>query len=259
MIAGIAGVSPHVASTGSVTFARYAVQFDLQYEFDARQTPSNDSSGYFPQDANYPDTPDAIDYPGEIYGTEVFELNVNLRSRAVYLAKLATLNDTDGAVAYRQAYASPGNKPPFVTECDTGTSNNYFSGSTIGDAFANYTKLLTNGTGEYCTTQQEDNASLEVLLRGDLSGRVDFSRIIIMRTCSDYDRASPTEDEVYHLLYADQEGFLPSINNIYLAGIEIVKDVIMYWDSTYLPGIAPGNYIGDLFNSLDSAIAPNIG
>jgi purine nucleoside permease len=186
-------------------------------------------------------------------------LNVNLRDRAVYLAKLAKLNDTEEAAAYRKAYASPGNKAPFVVECDTGTSNNYFSGSTLGDAFANYTKLLTNGTGEYCTTQQEDNASLEVFLRGTLAGKVDFSRIIIMRTCSDYDRAPPDEDEVFHLLYADQEGFEPSIDNIFLAGHEIVKDVLMYWHGTYLPGLAPGNYIGDLWNSLDSKVAPDIG
>lgn len=45
MVAGIAGINPHEATTGSVTFPQYAIQFDLQYEFDARQIPSNDSYG----------------------------------------------------------------------------------------------------------------------------------------------------------------------------------------------------------------------
>lgn len=44
-IAGIAGVNPKVATLGSVTFARYAVQVALQYEFDAREIPSNFTTG----------------------------------------------------------------------------------------------------------------------------------------------------------------------------------------------------------------------
>jgi purine nucleoside permease len=37
MIAGIAGVNPEVATLASVTFAKYAVQVALQYEFDPRE------------------------------------------------------------------------------------------------------------------------------------------------------------------------------------------------------------------------------
>jgi purine nucleoside permease len=146
-----------------------------------------------------------------------------------------------------------------VVKCDSGTSDNYWSGSVLGDAFANYTLLLTNGSGIYCGTQQEDNATLESLLRGAISKKLDFSRIILMRTISDFDRAPPDETEVYHLIYADQEGFEPSISNIYIAGIEIVKDVLSYWNTTYEGGIKPGNYVGDLWNSLDSEVAPDIG
>lgn len=260
LVAGIAGINPHLATTGSVTFSRYAVQVDLQYEFAETQVPSNDSSGWFPQDAYYPDEYSERDYPTELYGTEAFELNDNLKKRAVYLAGLATLNDTAAAQAYRSKYDyAPANQPPSVVECDTATSNNYWSGSVLGEAFNAYTLLLTNGSGKYCATQQEDNAILESLVRAELAEKVDFSRIMIMRTASDFDRAPPDETEVYHLLYADQEGFTPSINNIYLAGIEIVKDVLMYWNGTYDVGLTPGNYVGDLFDSLASAVAPDIG
>ena len=257
---GIAGVNPHVATTGSVTFAKYAVQFDLQYEFAETQVPSNDTSGWFPQDSDYPDENKPIDYPGAIYGTEAFELNNNLKKRAVSLAKRAKLHDSVPAQQYRAKYGyAPANQPPQVVECDTGTSNNYWSGSVIGNAYNQYTLLLTNGSGLYCATQQEDNATLEALLRGALAGKVDFDRIIIMRTASDFDRAPPDESEVYHLLYAPQAGFGPSIKNIYLAGIEIVHDVVNSWEEVYAHGIKPDNYVGDLFNSLGSEIPPNIG
>ena len=45
LIAGIAGIDPKVATLGSVTFAKYAVQVALQYEFDAREIPANYTTG----------------------------------------------------------------------------------------------------------------------------------------------------------------------------------------------------------------------
>lgn len=260
LVAGIAGINPHLATTGSVTFSQYQVQFDLQYEFASSQIPTNDSSGYFPQGSDYPDSPNAYDYPSEVYGTEAFEVNKNLRDLFVSVASGVQLNDTDEAAAYRAKYTyAPANQPPSVVPCASGTSNVYWSGSVLGDSFYNYTLLMTNGSGHYCATQQEDTALLEALLRGAIAGLVDFSRIAIMRTASDFDRAPPGESEVYHLLYADQGGFLPSIENIFIAGSAIVQDVLSKWNSTYSAGIVAENYIGDLFNSLNSTIPPDIG
>ena len=260
LVAGIAGINPHVATTGSVTFAQYAVQLDLQYEFSASQIPANDSSGYFPQNADYPDTSKAIDYPGEIYGTEAFELNKALRDQFIKLANTVKLNDSSAAAAYRATYPyAPANQPPTVVACSTGTSNVYWSGSVLGDAFSNYTSLLSNGSARYCATQQEDNASLEAFLRGHVAGKIDFARIAIMRTASDFDRAPPGETEVFHLLYADQEGFEPSIQNIFIAGNSIVTDVVSRWGTVYANGVKSGNYLGDLLNSLNSSIVPDIG
>ena len=302
LIAGIAGINPHLATTGSVTFAQYAVQLDLQYEFSASQVPTNDSSGYFPQDAYYPDSPSANDYPLEIYGTEAFEVNKALRDRFIEVASQTKLNDTSAAMAYRKNYGyAPANQPPSVVACSSGTSNVYWSGSVLGDAFYNYTLLLSNGlvlcpslyiatvlqtsfspllspllpfiptpppgkssdddpsSAHYCATQQEDNATLEALLRGALAAKLSFSRIAVMRTASDFDRAPPTESEVFHLLYADQEGFGPSIENIYIAGRAIVDDVLGNWTSVYEAGVKAENYVGDLLWSLKGGMTPDIG
>lgn len=40
MVAGIAGINPNRGTLADVTFAKYAVQVALQYEFDAREIPS---------------------------------------------------------------------------------------------------------------------------------------------------------------------------------------------------------------------------
>lgn len=48
----------------------------------------------------------------------------------------------------------------------------------------------------------------------------------------------------------DQGGFTPSVQNIYLAGIEIVRGILTSWNCTFAAGIEPTNYIGDIFGSL---------
>lgn len=250
LIAGIAGVNPEVATLGSVTFARYAVQVALQYEFDAREIPSNFTTGYVPQGSTDPTM-----YPQSIYGTEVFEVNDALRQIAIGFAKTATLNDSSAAVAYRANYATTsaytaGAQAPSVVACDVATSDVYFSGTLLSEAFGNTTKLFTNGTGIYCTTAQEDNATLEALLRGAVNNITDFSRIIIMRTASDFDRPYAGEADTFNLFYANQGGFDPAIQNIYLAGVKVVEGILRGWKPLFEKGINATNYIGDIFGTL---------
>lgn len=240
-------MNPEVATIGAVTFARYAVQVALQYEFDIRDIPSNYTTGYIPLGAYAPDQ-----YPTSIYGTEVLEVNQNLQKIAAGFARHAVLNDSDTAIAYRAQYAThpayaAGAAPPCVVECDVATSDVYFSGEHLGEAFGNYTKLITNGTGNYCTTAQEDNASLEALMRAAVDKVVDFSRIIVMRTASDFDRPPYGKSAEFNLLYSNPGSFEPSVKNIYLAGVKVVEGILKGWNSTFAEGVKPKNYIGMFF------------
>lgn len=158
-----------------------------------------DDSRYVPQGST-----DPTEYPQSIYGTEVFEVNDDLRQLAIGFAKTAVLNDSTAAMAYRANYASTaayeaGSQGPNVLGCDVATSDVYFSGTLLSETFENTTKLFTNGSGVYCTTAQEDNATLEALLRGAIANLTDFSRIIVMRTASDFDR--PYAGEVGNLTF----------------------------------------------------------
>ncbi|KAH6671288.1 purine nucleoside permease [Halenospora varia] len=251
MIAGIAGINPKYGTLGSIAFSKYAVQVALQYEFDAREIPENYSTGYIPQGSYAPNQ-----YPGSIYGTEVFEVNEALRDIAVNFASNVTYNDSTAAVAYRANYASSeelyaaATKKPGVITCDVATSDVYFSGALLGEAFENFTTLMTNGSGVYCMTAQEDNATLEAMIRASINGLVDFGRIIIMRTASDFDRPYPGESVEDNLFYADQGGFEPAIENIYIAGTPIVKGILAGWESTFKAGVKATNYIGDIFGSI---------
>lgn len=183
LLAGIAGVNPRHATIGSVAFARYAVQVALQYEIDSRSLPQDWPTGYIPYGRTHP-----FEYPCITYGTEVFELNANLRDAAHAFAKRAQLQDAQETRNYRLLYSEMGPPyhtavmPPSVVKCDSATSDVYYTGGRLAQAFENTTSLWTNGTGVYCMSAQEDNATLEVLVRAAIEGLVDFSRVIAMRT-----------------------------------------------------------------------------
>lgn len=253
LVAGIAGISPLQGSIGDVTFARFAVQI-LEYEVDARDLPSNWTTGYF----NY-GTDEPGQYPGNIYGTEVFELNENLRDRALQLAQQAFLyNGSAKNEEFRLTYNyAPANRTPMAIACDTLTGDTYWFGETFDETFTNYTKLMTNGTGNYCSTQQEDNATLEALMRAAMYGLVDFSRIVLMRSASDFtysDNYSGNEtveffDDVY------QGGITPSLVNLVYASELYIADLLENFDVYDSGKYAPDNYIGDMFNSLDDDIS----
>lgn len=249
IIAGIAGCSPRVATLADATFSRYIIQI-LEYEVDAREMPENWTTGYFPFG-----TDNYTEYPENIYGTEIFELNAALRNRAVELAAKVHLdNGTKANEAFRETYDyAPANSTPRVVKCDSLTSDTYWFGEDLDESFANYTKLITNGTAEYCATQQEDSATMEAMVRAARFGLVDFSRIVVLRTCSDFTYSDDYTGRNTTYFFDDvyQGGISASLTNLVVASRPLIKDILrnfeVYNNGTY----APDNYIGDYFNSLD--------
>ena len=51
--------------------------------------------------------------------------------------------------------------------------------------------MISDGAARYCTTQMEDNATLTALRRGADAGRLDFDRVAVLRTASNFDREPP--------------------------------------------------------------------
>ena len=87
------------------------------------------------------------------------------------------------------------------------------------------------------------------MIRAAVAGLVDFARIVVLRTGSDFDRPPPCVDPVYHLTAANQVGFRPAIQNIVLAGRPFVDDVVKNWDK-YEADVPASNYLGDIFGTL---------
>lgn len=254
LIAGIAGGEPKYTTLGGVTFSKYAVQAALEYQVSYQEfikTNPNWTSGYFAYGTDNPWT-----YPGNVYGTEVFELNEKLRDRAVELALTAELaNGTEANAKFRKLYNETAARSlPTVTKCDGLTSDNYFFGNVLGDYFSYYAKLMTNGSAHYCATAQEDNASLEAFTRLDKYGLADFSRVVVMRTISDFARPPPSlaNNTVGFFNDVSQGGIGASLENLVNAGLPFITDVLEHWDDVYESGkkFKPTNYVGDIFATL---------
>jgi purine nucleoside permease len=173
------------------------------------------------------------------------------------LVKDVVLADSDAASDYRKRFADSPNDvfrqatlKPSVIDADVASSNVFFHGHLLAEAFEEAFRLFTNGHGTYSMTNQEDNATSGALLRSALQKKIDFSRIIIMRAGSNFDRSISDTKMPAIPLHADHGGLEPSLENLYRVGSIVVKEIVKEWDTTYQEGIKATNYIGDIFGSL---------
>jgi purine nucleoside permease len=226
LVAGIAGINPEWGTLGTTAWARYLVDFGLQWEIDAREIPSHWSTGYLGIN-----TQDPKDKPPPDYRTEVFRLNETLLQKAYALSRHVTLSDGPQAQAARAKFpGAPANQPPRVTQCDTVAGDTWFSGTALGQRATEWTRILTDGQGVYCTTQQEDNATFEALKRGAAAGRLDLQRVAVLRAGADFDRPYPGQSSADNLVnYAQQGGFDIALRNLYLSGAPLVQAITTDW------------------------------
>jgi purine nucleoside permease len=228
LIAGIAGIDPLRGTIGSAAWARYAVDFGIAHEIDARELPRGWDDGYFGILTDGPDRKPRLEYR-----TEVFRLDEALLQKALSLSQHVALEDSDDVRAYRKHYPHPpANQPPLVTQCDTVTADTWWTGQRLGEHARRWTALLTDGEGVYCTSQQEDNATLGALTRGAQSGLLDFRRIALLRTGSDFDRGYPQQGALAALRaqFALTGGFPIAADNLVRAGLPLVYAIAQHWD-----------------------------
>jgi purine nucleoside permease len=228
LIAGIAGIDPARGSIGSAAWARYAVDVGIAHEVDARELPRGWQDGYFGILTDAPGKKPKLEYR-----TEVFRFDEALLQKALTLSHQVTLEDSDDVRAYRAHYQrSPANQAPQVTQCDTVSGDTWWAGQRLGEHARHWTSLLTDGEGIYCTTQQEDNATLNALTRGAHSGLLDLKRVAVLRSGSDFDRPYAHQGAVDGLRaqLALPSAIRIATDNLVRAGLPLVDAIAQHWD-----------------------------
>jgi purine nucleoside permease len=234
VVAGIAGIDPADGTLGSAAWADWVVDGDLAHEVDAREIPADWDYGLIPLGCAAPTCEE-----GWAAGTEVFQLNTPLVDWAMNLSQGVELADSEAAQAYRANYAegTPATQPPSVIRCDTVAAGTYWHGEMLGNWAEWWTDQWAGEDANYCMTEMEDTGTLTALTRLANEGLVDLSRVLVLRTASNFDRPYPGQTAAESLA-ADSGGFVPSTTNAYLAGAAVTDHIIANWE-TWEAGVPP--------------------
>jgi purine nucleoside permease len=229
LIAGIAGGSPDRISLGSAAWARWVVDGDLGYEIDAREMPADWSTGYIPLRKTRPFESPAAPLDGQVYG-----LNTDLAAWACNLTRNTPLPDSDRLKEVRRLFdGAAAQQPPAVMLGDELSSSTYWHGK-LSDAWAaEWVRYFTAGKGEFTTTAMEDTGTLQSLRGLANAGRVDWNRILVLRTVSNFDqqpRGMSAAESLAHQRIGSYSAYLPSVESAYTVGHAVVKELLQHWN-----------------------------
>ncbi len=228
LVAGIAGGSPDRISLGSAAWARWVVDGDLGYEIDAREIPADWPTGYIPLRKTRPFEPPAAPLEGQVYA-----LNTELAEWAYNLTRNMPLADSDRLKEVRAHFdGAAAQQPPAVIVGDEVSSSTYWHGK-LSDAWAaEWMRYFTGGQGQFATTAMEDTGTLQSLRGLANAGRVDWNRILVLRTVSNFDqqpRGMSATDSLAHQRIGSYSAYLPSLESAYRVGHVVVHELLSEW------------------------------
>jgi purine nucleoside permease len=164
---------------------------------------------------------------------QMYELNAGLADWAFQLTRETRLADSDRLKEVRREFdGAAANRPPFVTMGDEVTGSRYWHGK-LSDAWADeWMRYFSGGKGEFATTAMEDTGTLQSLRFLANAGRVDWQRIMVLRTVSNYDqqpRGLTASESLARQRIGSYSAYLPSLEAAYAVGHTVVKELIEHW------------------------------
>ncbi|NKF24228.1 purine nucleoside permease [Solimonas marina] len=234
LVAGIAGFDPEDASIGSAAWAEWLVDGDLAHEIDPREMPKDWSTGYFPLGTKEP-----YGLPKPEPMGEVFHLNAGLTDWAYQLTRNVDLGDSPVLQQRRARYKGFPNaqKPPFVLKGDNLAAMTYWHGKLMNEWANRWVKYWTDGKGEFVSSAMEDTGTAQSLTYLTPTGKVDFNRLMVLRTASNYSMQPPGMTAAESLLEdhagAPGEGYSAldmATGAAYKVGSKVVDEIVQHWD-----------------------------
>jgi purine nucleoside permease len=228
VVAGIAGVDPADASTGSAAWAEWVVDGDLAHEIDAREIPADWKTGYVPLRKSRPyELPRSPDEGG------AYHLNPALVEWAYQLTKDVPLQENDAMRQERERFESPNaRRAPFVLKGDTLSASTFWHGKLMNEWANDWVKYHTSGQGNYVTTAMEDTGTLEALTLLSQAGRVSLDRVLVLRTASDFDQPPPGVSPAESLAatkIGHYVAYLEALDAAWRVGHMVVEEISRHW------------------------------
>jgi len=237
LVAGIAGVDPADNTIGSAIWTDYVVDGDLAHQIDAREIPSQWSTGYFPLFTHAPfENADAVDVNNSQNG-EVYALNLPLAKWAYSLTKDTKLLNNEGMDTLRAKYTNSTNARalPNISMGAHLSASTFWHGEKLNTWANDWVAYWTQGKGNFVTSGMEDSATLQSLSYLDSAGLVNKDRLLILRTASNFTMQPPSLSAAENLkLESSGDGYAAmgaAIEAAYNVGSQVTDYIVTHWET----------------------------
>jgi purine nucleoside permease len=237
IILGIAGANPHNCPLGSVVWTDWAVDGDLSFEIDVRDIPPDWSTGILPLGATEPYGSGLEDTDSLEPRFEVTRLNEKLCRWAWEVSQPVDLTDTEEMAECRSGYGDfeGGRRPPEVLVGGNLTTTRFWHGDHHNEWASRWVDYWTGGEGRFFTSAMEDTGTLHALRHLDSLRLVDFQRVLLLRSASNFTLPPPGVTVVESLFAesggdANYPGFRPALENSRRAVAKISAEILRDWE-----------------------------
>jgi purine nucleoside permease len=237
LINGISGIDPAQGSIGSAVWAENVVDGDAMREIADAELPKDWPYGLFAIGTMAPNTlpkksADAGGWGGAtLTYTMNYPLNSTLTRWAFSFSKAhAKLDDSPALKAWREHYAdAAAQRAPEISIGATLASARYWHGVGRTQWARDWVRLWTDGKDVFSTTAMEQAAYVGTLQRMSEKGLVDFNRVLMLRSASNY-CTPPTGQSVMTTIGNESLGTVPAFEAQYRAGSVVVHELLKHWD-----------------------------
>jgi purine nucleoside permease len=233
LINGIAGIDPARGSLASAVWCDTVVDGSLAHEIDGREIPAEWPDGFVPIGKSVPyEQPREDRFNGD--DGIVFRLNAELTAWAFSLTENTPLQDTPGMAARRTQFApAAAQAPPHVLRGAELSSTTYWHGQLLSRRARAWVDYQTEGAATYRITAMEDTGILQSLRFLADAGRIDFQRVMVLRSASNYDQQREgigAAESLAETRVARYSAYRPALENGYRVGSVVVAALLADWE-----------------------------
>jgi purine nucleoside permease len=246
VLSGIGGGFPRVMSLASAVWVERVVDGNPAFEIDSREIPADWPFGLVAIGATRPGQGSANvdsvpaagaseDSTGGV-GTVAFRLNPSLVKWAYELTKDVRIPDSEAVRAFGRRFEGypVAQQPPSVIMGDSIGSDRFFHGEIMARWAEDWDRIYTRGAGRLAISDCEDAGACIAFQRLAAMGRVDFNRLLILRTASNF-TVPPTgvtaEKSLFGDTLSDSSGvaYIPALEADYRVGSVVALKLLDGW------------------------------
>jgi len=232
LVAGISGVDPADAPTGSAAWANFLVDGDLSHQIDAREIEEGWKTGYIPLRRT---TPYAQPVSKNNEGV-IARLDSSLVQWAYNMTKDIELPDNEEIKGMREQYKgyAAADMKPHVLIGDQLAAATYWHGKLLTEWANDWVDYWSEGKGNFVTSAMEEMGVYHALDRLHKAGKVNKNRLLVLRTASNFSMQWPGITAYQSLAGEKLTGkgysaYIPSLEAAYKVGSPVVKELSENW------------------------------